>query len=52
MIMNVLQEKITVIPHGTHLVEHSNKEVLKEKYNLSGRKIISTFGLLSSGKSY
>ena len=46
----VLADKITVIPHGTHLVEHSNKEVLKEKYNLSGRKIISTFGLLSSGK--
>jgi glycosyltransferase involved in cell wall biosynthesis len=46
----VLQDKIKVIPHGTHLVEHSNKEVLKEKYHLSGRKIISTFGLLSSGK--
>lgn len=46
----VLQDKITVIPHGTHLVEHSNKEVLKEKYDLLGRKIISTFGLLSSGK--
>lgn len=43
--------KITVIPHGTHLVEHSNKKVLKEKYELTGRKIISTFGLLSSGKS-
>jgi len=43
-------KKITVIPHGTHLVEHSNKEILKEQYQLSGRKIISTFGLLSSGK--
>ena len=43
-------DKISVIPHGTHLVEHSNKEVLKEKYNVAGRKIISTFGLLSSGK--
>lgn len=43
-------QKITVIPHGTHLVEHSNKEILKEKYHLSGRKIIATFGLLSSGK--
>lgn len=43
-------KKIAVIPHGTHLVEHTNKEVLKEKYNFSGRKIISTFGLLSSGK--
>jgi len=48
---NVEQNKITVIPHGTHLVEHSNKEILKEKYHLSGRKIISTFGLLGSGKS-
>jgi glycosyltransferase involved in cell wall biosynthesis len=47
----VLQEKITVIAHGTHLVQHSDKEVLKEKYHLSGRKIISTFGLLSSGKN-
>ncbi len=44
-------DKITVIPHGTHLVEHSCKERLKDKYQLSGRKIISTFGLLSSGKS-
>lgn len=43
--------KITVIPHGTHLVPHLDKNVLKEKYNLSGRKIISTFGLLSEGKS-
>lgn len=42
--------KVSVIPHGTHLVEHSNKEVLKEKYNVAGRKVISTFGLLSSGK--
>lgn len=44
------EDKISVIPHGTHLVEHSNKEVLKEKYGVAGRKIISTFGLLSSGK--
>ncbi|CAM4258470.1 glycosyltransferase [Flavobacterium terrigena] len=43
-------EKISVIPHGTHLVEHSNKDILKEKYNTTGRKVISTFGLLSSGK--
>lgn len=45
------KEKIAVIPHGTHLVKHSNKNILKEKYQLTGRKIISTFGLLSSGKS-
>ncbi|WP_395048200.1 glycosyltransferase [Flavobacterium sp.] len=44
------QDKISVIPHGTHLVKHSNKDVLKEKYKVEGRKIVSTFGLLSSGK--
>jgi glycosyltransferase involved in cell wall biosynthesis len=43
-------EKIEIIPHGTHLVEHTDKVILKEKYNVEGRKIISTFGLLSSGK--
>jgi glycosyltransferase involved in cell wall biosynthesis len=44
-------DKITVIPHGTHLVPYSDKIALKRKYRLSGRKIMSTFGLLSSGKS-
>ena len=47
----VPSEKITVIAHGTHLVSHLNKEFLKEKYGLKGKKILSTFGLLSSGKS-
>ena len=44
-------EKITVIPHGTHLVPHLDKKMLKTKYGLKGRKVLSTFGLLSSGKS-
>lgn len=44
-------EKITVIPHGTHLVQHGDKEEIKSKYGVSGRKVLSTFGLLSSGKS-
>jgi glycosyltransferase involved in cell wall biosynthesis len=47
----IAKEKINIIPHGTHLVEHLDKDILKEKYNLSGRKVLSTFGLLSSGKS-
>lgn len=47
----VPQEKITIIPHGTHLVPHSDKDILKNKYKLTGKKILSTFGLLSSGKS-
>jgi len=44
-------EKIHVIAHGTHLVQHINKQTLKTKYGLQNRKILTTFGLLSSGKS-
>ena len=42
--------KIAVIAHGTHLISPLIKEELKSKYNFSGRNILSTFGLLSSGK--
>lgn len=47
----VSRDKLEVIPHGTHLVPHLDKNMLKEKYGLTGRKVLSTFGLLSSGKS-
>jgi glycosyltransferase involved in cell wall biosynthesis len=47
----VSAEQISVIPHGTHLVSHSDKSSLKTKYSVSGRRVLSTFGLLSSGKS-
>ena len=47
----VPQEKINIVAHGTHLVPQLNKEVLKKKYGLEGKKVLSTFGLLSSGKS-
>lgn len=47
----VEEEKISVIPHGTHLVPHTDKKILKEKYQVSGKAILSTFGLLSSGKN-
>ena len=43
--------QISVIAHGTHLVRHISKKLLKIKYGLKGRKVLSTFGLLSSGKS-
>lgn len=46
----VSKDKIAIIPHGTHLIEHTDKEKLKEKYNLTGKKVLATFGLLSSGK--
>lgn len=47
----VTEAKITVIPHGTHLVPHRDKVMLKEKYNLTGKKVLTTFGLLNPGKS-
>ncbi len=47
----IRKEKIAVIPHGTHLVAHTNKLLLKQKYKLAGKKVLSTFGLLSSGKN-
>lgn len=48
---NIHSDKVTVIAHGTHLVKYEDKNILKQKYALSGNKILSTFGLLSSGKS-
>lgn len=50
-IYGVAEEKIHVIPHGTHLVPHLDKEELKRKYGAAGRTVLSTFGLLSAGKS-
>ena len=47
----VAQDKIEVIAHGTHLVPHINQPLLKAKYGLTGRKVLSTFGLLGAGKS-
>ena len=44
-------QKISVIAHGTHLVPHLSEQFLKEKYGLKDRKVLTTFGLLSSGKS-
>lgn len=43
--------KIIVIPHGTHLVKPLDRKKLKHQYDLTQRKVLSTFGLLSSSKS-
>ncbi len=45
-------DKISVIAHGTHLVPHLNKESLKAKYGIKGRKVLTTFGLAEFGKKY
>jgi len=42
----VTTAKISVIAHGTHLVEHLEKDVFKKKYNIAGRKVLATFGLV------
>lgn len=47
----ITAEKIEVIPHGTHLVLHEDKNELKKKYDLVGKDVLTTFGLLSTGKS-
>jgi glycosyltransferase involved in cell wall biosynthesis len=46
----VAQNKTEVIAHGTHLVPHLDKDVLKKQYGLLGRKVLTTFGLLGPGK--
>lgn len=48
---NLPPHKISVIAHGTHLVPHLSINSLKKKYGLTNRKVLTTFGLLSSGKS-
>ncbi len=44
---DVPASKIAIISHGTHLVQHQDKALLKANYGLSGRKGFST---LSPGK--
>ncbi|MGH1517859.1 glycosyltransferase [Chryseobacterium sp. JK1] len=44
-------DKIKVIPHGTHLLPFIDKSSLKAKYGFKDKKILSTFGLLGSGKN-
>lgn len=47
----IMEDKISVIPHGTHLINHTDKIKLKKKYSLNNKLVLSTFGLISSGKS-
>ncbi len=47
---DISEDKVEVIPYGTHLVTPSNIQVLKEKYQFTGKRVLSTVGLLSPGK--
>lgn len=44
-------DKIKMIPHGTHLLPFIDKISLKAKYGFKDKKVLSTFGLLGSGKN-
>lgn len=48
---DVSPEKIEVIHHGTHLVKTLNPPKKNDKYYLGNRIVLSTFGLLNSGKN-
>ena len=47
----VAQYKVSVIPHGTHLVPPLSRDKLKKHFQLSDKTVLSTFGLLGSSKS-
>ncbi|MFU0827347.1 MAG: GDP-mannose-dependent alpha-(1-6)-phosphatidylinositol monomannoside mannosyltransferase [Lachnoclostridium sp.] len=49
-VYNIDSSKIEVIHHGVPYRILEPREKLKEKHGLSGRSIVSTFGLLSPGK--
>ena len=49
-IYGVKKNKIKVIPHGVFNVAFPSKSNAKRKLNLSGRTVISTFGMISCDK--
>lgn len=46
----VSEEKIIIIPHGTHVINTKSVEELKDKYDLKNKMVLTTFGLLSPNK--
>jgi glycosyltransferase involved in cell wall biosynthesis len=48
---DIQEEIITCVPHGTHVVIYETPEQAKQKFNMDGRKVLSTFGLLGEGKN-
>jgi glycosyltransferase involved in cell wall biosynthesis len=44
------KNKIKIIPHGVHHIAFPSKKRAKKKLNLSGRIVLSTFGMLNRDK--
>ncbi|CAL1520872.1 glycosyltransferase [Chitinophaga sp. MM2321] len=49
-VYHVPAEKIVHIPHGTHAHIVEDVQALKKEYDLEGKMVLSTFGLLSENK--
>ncbi|MFY0253238.1 glycosyltransferase [Chitinophaga sp. 30R24] len=49
-VYHVPEGKIVHIPHGTHAHIVDDMPALKKQYNLEGKLVLSTFGLLSENK--
>jgi glycosyltransferase involved in cell wall biosynthesis len=47
----IIENHIAVVPHGTHLVDFEPAKLAKKNFGLEGKLVLSTFGLLSEGKS-
>jgi glycosyltransferase involved in cell wall biosynthesis len=53
MLMNIYglpESKIHVIPHGVPNIDRIHPEQAKKAFNIQGRPVLSTFGLISRGK--
>lgn len=46
----IAPDKILLIPHGTHANSMIDRDVLKRKYRLENKLVLTTFGLLSPNK--
>lgn len=46
----VSKAKISIIPHGVHNITFPSKSKAKKKLNLSGKFVLSTFGMLNCDK--
>jgi glycosyltransferase involved in cell wall biosynthesis len=46
----VRADNVTVIPHGTPDVNPARRPVVRERFDVRGQTVLSTFGLLSPGK--
>ncbi len=47
----ISSNKLQIIPHGTHSIDWVQNSVIKKKYGLENKNILSTFGLLGPGKN-